>query len=86
MRRGRKATGLKEIAGLPGCQMESRVTLESRVARLFGLMGAVLTKNQKATGGDFNGILRIIGFNRHSWNCWYYLLNYCEEDCLVGGG
>jgi hypothetical protein len=37
VRRGRKATGLEEIAGLPVCRTGSRVTLENRVARLFGL-------------------------------------------------
>ena len=33
---GRKATGLREAAGLPGLIEASRITLEHRVVRLFG--------------------------------------------------
>jgi DNA-binding NtrC family response regulator len=35
VRRGRKATGLKQTAGLPGWYKKSRVALKIRVARLF---------------------------------------------------
>jgi hypothetical protein len=38
VRRGRKATGLIEIAGLPWYYKGSRVALENRVPRLFGVM------------------------------------------------
>ena len=54
MRRGRKATGLKEIAGLPGCRTGSRVTLENRVARLF-LCWILMKLKRKHSCGDMFG-------------------------------
>lgn len=41
VKRGRKATGLKEIAGLPECGTDNRVTFGNRVARFFLVNGAV---------------------------------------------
>jgi hypothetical protein len=39
VKRGRKATGLKEIAGLPGCRMESWVTLKAGLPGFLGYGG-----------------------------------------------
>ena len=54
MSRGRKATGLSEIAGLPGYQTRDRATLKIKVVRFF-LCWMLLKQKRQHSWGDMFG-------------------------------